>query len=137
MKTEADHVFSVDLVHCSGESQVHNSANFTLKLDLTALFTYLKIILLHYFQFSAINSIQIDPELLFGKIIFANIFYYSAYFLYYLWVSLHFLILFMSPTILFQLIFTFIYNTFSKKIFNFNKINESQTDPQNLSLKWR
>ena len=84
MKTEADHVFSVDLVHCSGESQVHNSANFTLKLDLTALFTYLKIILLHYFQFSAISSIQTDPELLFGKIIFANIFYYSAYFLYYL-----------------------------------------------------
>ena len=126
MKTEADHVFSVDLVHCSGESQVHNSANFTLKLDLTALFTYLKIILLHYFQFSAISSIQIDPELLFGKIIFANIFYYSAYFLYYLWVSLHFLILFMSLTILFQLIFTFIYNTFSKKKFNFSKLNRSK-----------
>ena len=49
MKTEADHVFSVDLVHCSWESQVHNLAKFTLKLGPTALFTYLKIILLQYF----------------------------------------------------------------------------------------
>jgi len=37
------------------------------------------------------------------------------YFYYYLWVSLHFLILFMGPIILFQLIFTFIYNIFRKK----------------------
>ena len=49
MKTEADHVFSVDLVHCSWELQVHNLAKFTLKLGPTALFTYLKIILLQYF----------------------------------------------------------------------------------------
>ena len=52
---------------------------------------------------------------LFGRIIFANLFYYSAYFYYYLWVLLHFLILFMGLTILFQLTFTFIYNTFNKK----------------------
>ena len=50
-----------------------------------------------------------------AKIIFANLFYYSAYFSYYSWVSLHFLVLFMSHTILFQLIFTFIYSTFTKK----------------------
>ena len=42
---------------------------------------------------------------LFGKIIFVNLFYYSAYFL----------LLFMGHTVLFQLTFTFIYSTFSKK----------------------
>ena len=41
-------------------------------------------------------------------------FYYLAYFYYYSWVSLHFLILFMDPAILFQLLFSFIYSTFSK-----------------------
>ena len=50
-----------------------------------------------------------------ANIIFANLFYYSAYFCYYLWVPLHFLILFMGPTVLFQLTFTFIYSTFNKK----------------------
>ena len=30
---------------------------------------------------------------LFGKIIFANLFYYLAYFCYYSWISLHFLVL--------------------------------------------
>ena len=34
---------------------------------------------------------------------------------YYSWTLLHFLVLFMNPTVLFQLTFTFIYNTFSKK----------------------
>ena len=38
-----------------------------------------------------------------------------TYFCYYLWTLLHFLVLFMSLTILFQLTFTFIYNVFSKK----------------------
>ena len=50
-----------------------------------------------------------------AKIIFTNLFYYSVYFYYYLWVSLHFLILFIDPTVLFYLIFTFIYSTFRKK----------------------
>ena len=49
------------------------------------------------------------------KIIFANLFYYSAYFCYYSWIPLHFLVLFMSPTVLFQLTFTCIYNTLNKK----------------------
>ena len=49
------------------------------------------------------------------KIIFVNLFYYSAYFYYYLWVLMHFLVLFIDLTILFHLIFTFIYNTFKKK----------------------
>ena len=50
-----------------------------------------------------------------AKIIFANLFYHLAYFCYNSWVILHFLVLFMSPTVLFQLTFTFIYSTFSKK----------------------
>ena len=65
-----------------------------------------------------------------AKIIFANLFYYSAYFSYYSWVSLHFLVLFMSLIVLFQLIFTFIYSTFNKKVFNFSKINGFQIDPK-------
>ena len=39
------------------------------------------------------------------------------------------LVLFIDPTILFQLNFTFIYSTFNKKVFNFSKISESQSDP--------
>ena len=41
--------------------------------------------------------------------------YYSVYFYYYLWVSLYFLIQFMGPIVIFQLRFSFIYNTFGKK----------------------
>ena len=52
---------------------------------------------------------------LFGMINFASFFYYSAYFCYYSWAPLYFLILFMGPIILFQLTFAFIYNTFNKK----------------------
>ena len=53
------------------------------------------------------------------KIIFVNLFYYSAYFCYYSWSYYIFLLLFMGLIILFQLIFTFIYNTFSKKKIQF------------------
>ena len=41
-----------------------------------------------------------------------KLFYYLTYFFYYL---CHFLILFIDHTVLFQLIFTFIYSTFSNK----------------------
>ena len=54
-------IFSLGLVHCLWDLQVRILANFSLKMDPTALFTYLKIILLHRFQFSAISSIKIDP----------------------------------------------------------------------------
>ena len=54
-------IFSVGLVHYSWDSQVQILANFSLKLGLTVLFTYLKIILLQCFQFSVINGIQTDP----------------------------------------------------------------------------
>ena len=40
-------------VHYSWDSQTSFSAKLSLKMDLTALFTHLKIILLQYFQFSA------------------------------------------------------------------------------------
>ena len=49
------------------------------------------------------------------QLILASLFYYLAYFCYYLWVSLHFLVLFMGFTILFQLTCNFIYSIFSKK----------------------
>ena len=42
--------------------KLSNSANFSLKLDPTVLFTHLKIILLQCFQFSAISDIQTDPK---------------------------------------------------------------------------
>ena len=42
--------------------------------------------------------------------------------------TLQFLVQFIGSTVLFQLTFTFIYKTFNKKNFNFNKINRSQTD---------
>ena len=44
-----------------------------------------------------------------------KLFYYLTYFCYYLRVSLHFLVLFMDPTVLFQRTFNFIYSTFSNK----------------------
>ena len=44
-----------------------------------------------------------------------SFFYYLVYFCYYSWVSLYFLILFLSFTILFQLAFIFIFSTFSNK----------------------
>ena len=62
-----------------------------------------------------------------ASLFFANLFYYLVYFCYYLWVSLYFLVLFMGLTILFQLTFTFIYNTFSKKCSVLAKCR-SQTD---------
>ena len=49
--------------------KLHFLATFSLKMGLTILFTYLKIILLQYFQFSVfsfnkISSIQTDPRTL-------------------------------------------------------------------------
>ena len=44
-------VFPVGLVHCSQDLQTSFLLKLSLKMDLTALFTYLKIILLQCFQF--------------------------------------------------------------------------------------
>ena len=51
-------IFSVGPMHCSLDLQVRKNANVKLKLSPMALFTYLKIILLQYFQFLAISVIQ-------------------------------------------------------------------------------
>ena len=59
---------------------------------------------------------------------FVSLFYYLAYFCYYFWVSLYFLILFMSLTVLFQLIFHFYLQYSQQKVFSFSKIIRSQTD---------
>jgi len=40
----------------------------------------------------------------------------------------------MGPTVLFQLTFTYIYSTFSKKYFSFSKISGSQTNPKFVLL---
>ena len=53
--------FSLGPMHCSWGPQLQNLAKSTLKLIPTALFTYLKIILLQCFRFSAISDIQTDP----------------------------------------------------------------------------
>ena len=53
-------------VYCSRTHKFHFSVTFSLKMGPTALFTYLKIILLQYFQFqflisANISSIQAEP----------------------------------------------------------------------------
>ena len=54
--------FSVNsaLVHCSQTHKLQFLATFLLKMILTVLFTYLKIILLQYFQFSVFNFNKIN-----------------------------------------------------------------------------
>ena len=53
--------FLVGLVHYLQDLQVLFFIKITLKLGLTVLFTHLKIILQHCFQFSVISGIQTDP----------------------------------------------------------------------------
>ena len=76
--------------------------------------------LVFFIQLSLSPQLKVAPKkkklsICLASLFFANLFYYSAYFQYYSWVSLHFLALFMDLNILFQLTFTFIYNTFRKK----------------------
>ena len=61
-------LFSVNSaqVHCSQNSQTSLFSNFFIKMGLTVLFTYLKIILLQYFQFSVFSCIQTDSKCGFG-----------------------------------------------------------------------
>ena len=54
--------FCMGLMHYSWDPQVRISANFSLKLGFTALFTHLKIILLQCFQFLVISGIQTNPR---------------------------------------------------------------------------
>jgi len=46
MKVGVFGLFSLGPVHCSQDLQVQENANIKLKMGLTVLFTYLKIILL-------------------------------------------------------------------------------------------
>ena len=62
MKVGLFGLFSLGPVHYLRDPQVRKNANIKLKLDSTALFTHLKIILLQYFQFSVISGIQTDPK---------------------------------------------------------------------------
>ena len=68
------HVFSP--VYCSQDPHVLFSQKFSLKLGLTILFTHLKIILLQYFQFSAISSIQTNPQFLIQRY---NLFFFQFF----------------------------------------------------------
>ena len=64
-------------------------------------YLYLQLFQQNIFSFSKINRSQIDLECAFDMLNFVSLFYYSTYFCYYSWDSLHFLILFMSLTVLF------------------------------------
>ena len=64
-------VFPVGLVHYSQDPQTSFLLKLSLKIDLTTLFTYLKIIVLQCFQFlvsvfSKISYIQAHPMYAFG-----------------------------------------------------------------------
>ena len=82
------HLISVGLIHCSRDPQVRNSAKSTSKLDLTALFTHLKIILLQHFHFSVIGGIQTNPHFTI-YLIFATIheFHYTILAIFYLYLQ--------------------------------------------------
>ena len=66
---------------CPRDLQVPYLETFSLKLGLRALFTHLKIILLQYFQFSTISSIQTDPFIVRVEII--SIRYYNYFICFY------------------------------------------------------
>ena len=60
-------------------------------------------------------SIMEELSVCLASLFFANLFYYLAFFTIIHGSQLHFLVLFIGHTELFQLTFTFIYSTFSKK----------------------
>ena len=59
---QQNYAFPVGPVHNARDPQVLYSVKKTLKLGHTVLLTYLKIILLQYFQFLIISGIQTDPK---------------------------------------------------------------------------
>ena len=83
-----------------------------LRIRNNSLLSFLSIL----FLFQWILSKHKHPlSVCLDSLFFASLFYYLTYICYYLWAPLHFLVLFINLTILFQLTFTFIYYTFSKK----------------------
>ena len=115
-------------LHCLWTHKFHFSVICSLKMDPTILFTHLKIILLQCFQFqfsvlATINSIQTNPMCAFSS---------SLKNQFILLFSL-FLLIFMGPTIFFNIIhgfhciistnFYFYLQYFLQKFFNFSKIS--------------
>ena len=99
-----------------GNEKNCQNINFFLLLKMTIIlrvFTSISHILLPLLLFS--TSLDLDLASVWIPMKNEKLFYYSVYFCYYLWVSLYFLVLFMSLTVLFQLTFTFIYSTYRKK----------------------
>ena len=124
------------LIKCAFGSRLKNqlillfSLFLLLYMCLTALFgtiyrSYCTIsanfyLYLQYFQqkissFSKISGFQIDSKCVFGSNLKRQLILLFKLFLPLLMAPLHFLVLFIGSTVLFRLIFTFIYSTFDKK----------------------
>ena len=75
-------------------SNIYNMLNAVLHISKQGFF--------FFFFFLREDSKAVSYfKCVFGCRLKYKLFHYSAYFCYYLWVSLHFLILFMCPTVLF------------------------------------
>ena len=81
----------------------------------TNFYLYLQYFQQKKFSFSKISRSQTNPKCVFGSKLKCELILLFSLFLLLFMGPLHFLVLFMGFTILFQLTFTFIYNTFSKK----------------------
>ena len=97
------------------------SANFYL---------YLQYFQQKNFSFNKISGSQSEPKCVFGKNYFCQLILLFSLFLLLFLAPLQLLVLFMGHSVLFQLTFTFIYDTFSKKNFNFSKISKSHSVPK-------
>ena len=98
-----------------------NSTKVTFGIDLKNLFflllfnLFLLLFIIEFIFFYYLWVLLHFLILFISPTILFQLFFSFIYNTFSIWVLLHFLILFMSPTILFQLFFSFIYNTFSKK----------------------
>ena len=81
----------------------------------TNFYLYLQYFQQKNFSFSKISRSQTNPKCTFGSKLKCEFILLFSLFLLLFMSPVHFLVLFMGLTILFQLTFTFIYNTFSKK----------------------
>ena len=120
----------VILRHIGGVWYTHSNTHFQFLNNFTRISIH--FFHSHVFPYIFSNACTKHPHsVCLAKKKIANLFYYLAYFWYYSWALLHFLILFMGPTVLFQLTFFFFYlQYFQQKNFNFSKINRFQTDPK-------
>ena len=101
------YVLELRFFSCSRSYKLHFSVIFLLKMGTTALFTYLKIISLQYFQFqfsvsAKISSIQTHPKCIFNtsKLIFmffTALFCNALYVIFCIFEFYHFKIILTSP----------------------------------------